>query len=117
MDHHGTGTTSLTNNDDLERLYRSSRESLWSSPAPAQTDHQLAALHKYSTDVIKDQDTSFPIPDIDTIYQVISRTENSSPGQDGIPSRHGGSSDTPSQYSFINSSLMHNKTQPKHGTA
>eukprot|EP00972_Heterocapsa_arctica_P007112 1039087-Heterocapsa_arctica.AAC.1 len=40
--------------------------------------------HRYSTEVIKDQDTSFPIPDIDTIYLVISRTKNSSPGQDGI---------------------------------
>eukprot|EP00972_Heterocapsa_arctica_P067429 9951933-Heterocapsa_arctica.AAC.1 len=55
--------------DDLERLYRSSREDLWSSPAPTQIDHQLAALHTYSTEVIKDQDASFPIPDIDIIYQ------------------------------------------------
>eukprot|EP00972_Heterocapsa_arctica_P088388 13031745-Heterocapsa_arctica.AAC.1 len=47
---------------------RSSREGLWSTPAPAQMDHQLAALRRYSTEVIKDQDTSFPIPDIDTIY-------------------------------------------------
>eukprot|EP00972_Heterocapsa_arctica_P099695 14709667-Heterocapsa_arctica.AAC.1 len=70
---------------DLERVYRSSRESLWSSPAPTQTDQQLSALHKYLSEVIKDQDTSFPIPDIDIIYQVISRTKNSSLGQDGIP--------------------------------
>eukprot|EP00972_Heterocapsa_arctica_P025145 3704114-Heterocapsa_arctica.AAC.1 len=54
---------------DLERLYRSSREDLWSSPAPTQMDHQLAALHKYSTEVIKYQNTSFPIPDIYIIYQ------------------------------------------------